>query len=122
MGDVGFLIITLLCNYKQLLDEAEHDIKNYPDRGQHWITLSEVWIIHDVMHKLNPIIVLLYIQNSDRCKEIFAVKRLLQLTFQTASAHFCCFVNSSLEVVMSSVSNKFFFGQLHQIINDIQQK
>ena len=24
----------LLVDYKQLLDEAEHNIKNYPDRGQ----------------------------------------------------------------------------------------
>ena len=56
------------------------------------ITLTEVWIILDIMRKPNPIIVLLYIQNSDRCKKIFAVKRLVRLTFQTAADHFCCFV------------------------------
>ena len=60
-------------NNKQLLDEAEHDIKNYPDRGQCYLPkpkadadnrLTEVWIILDIIHKRNPIIVLLYIQNS----------------------------------------------------------
>ena len=56
------------------------------------ITLTLVWIILDIMRKPNPIIVLLYIQNSDRCKKRFAVKRLVWLTFQTAEGHFCCFV------------------------------
>ena len=45
-----------------------------------------------IMREPNPIIVLLYIQNSDRCKKRFAVKRLVRLTFQTAAGHFCCFV------------------------------
>ena len=56
------------------------------------ITLTEVWVILDIMRKCNPIIVLLYIQNSDRCKKRFAVKRLVRLNFQTAAGHFCCFV------------------------------
>ena len=56
------------------------------------ITLTEVWIILDIMRKPNPIIVLLYIQNSDRCKKKFAVKRLGRLTFRTAARHFRCFV------------------------------
>ena len=42
-------------NNKQLLDEAEHDIMNYQNRG------LEVLIIHDTMRKPNSIIVLLYI-------------------------------------------------------------
>ena len=70
------------------------------------ITLTEVWIILDIMRKPNPIIVLLYIQNSDRCKKRFAVKRLVRLTFQIAAGHVCCFV-----VVTSSASNNIF-GQL----------
>ena len=56
------------------------------------ITLTEVWIILDIMRKPNPIIVLLYIPNSDRRKEIFPVKRLVRFTFQTAAGYFCCFV------------------------------
>ena len=49
-------------------------------------------MILDSMGKPNPIIVLLYIQNSDRCKKRFAVKRLVRLTFQTAAGHFRSFV------------------------------
>jgi hypothetical protein len=30
----SFCKFPLSANYKQLLDEAEHDIKNYSDRGQ----------------------------------------------------------------------------------------
>ena len=56
------------------------------------ITLTLVWIILDIMRKPNPIIVLLYIQNSDRCKKRFTVKRLERLTFQTAAGHFRCFI------------------------------
>ena len=33
-------------------------------RRLRWITLTEIWIILDIMRKPNPIIVLLYIQNS----------------------------------------------------------
>ena len=44
------------------------------------------------MRKPSSIIVLLYIQKSDRYKERLAVKRLVRLTFQTAAGHFCCFV------------------------------
>ena len=51
---------------KQLLDEAEHDITevNVICRSLMQITLTEAWIILDIMRKPNPIIVLLYIQNS----------------------------------------------------------
>ena len=61
-------------------------------RRLRWITLTEVLIILDILRKPNPIIVLLQIQNSNRCKKRFAVKRLVLLTFQTAASHFCCFV------------------------------
>ena len=61
-------------------------------RSRRTITLTEVWIILDIMRKQNPTIVLLYIQNSDRCKKRFAVKRLVRLTFQTAAGHFCRFL------------------------------
>ena len=54
---------------KQLLDEVEHDLMNYQNRGvlsakaegwgrQH---RHEVLMIHDIMQKPNSIIVLLYI-------------------------------------------------------------
>ena len=59
--------------------------------GLRRITLTEVWIILGIMRKPNPMIAL-YIQNSDRCKERFAVKRLVRLTFRIAADHFCCFV------------------------------
>ena len=44
-----------------------------------------------IQTEVNPIIVLFCIQNRDRYKKTFAVKRLVQLTFQTAAGHFCCF-------------------------------
>ena len=55
------------------------------------ITLTSVWIILDIMCQPNPIIVLLFIQNSDRCKKRFAIKRLGRLNFQTAAGHFVIF-------------------------------
>ena len=45
---------------KQLLDEVEHDILNYQNRGLCY--RHEVLIIHDIMRKLNSIIVLLRAQ------------------------------------------------------------
>ena len=38
----------------QLLNESEHDIKNYPDLGPcyHVITLTLIWIILDIMLRL----------------------------------------------------------------------
>ena len=45
---------------KQLLDEVEHDIMNYQNRGLCYHR-HEVLIIHDIMRKPNSIIVLLYI-------------------------------------------------------------
>ena len=44
-------------NNKQLLDKAEHDIKNYSNPGQCYLPNP----IIDAMRKPNPIIVLLYI-------------------------------------------------------------
>ena len=54
---------------KQLLDEVEHDIKNYQTRGLCYLPKPKaeadnrhvVLIIHDIMRKPNSIIVLLYI-------------------------------------------------------------
>ena len=37
------------------------------------ITVTEVWMILDIMRKWNPVVALLYIQNGDRCKKRFAV-------------------------------------------------
>ena len=52
-------------NNKQLLDEVEHDIMNYQNRGLCYLpkpkARHEVLIIHDIMQKPNSIIVLLYI-------------------------------------------------------------
>ena len=57
-----------ISNIKQLLDEVEHDIINYQNRGlcyRHEVLIMcyrhEVLIIHDIMRKPNSIIVLLYI-------------------------------------------------------------
>ena len=55
----GITIVMTFNNY--ILDMAEHDIKNYPDLSL-WlrqITLTEAWIILDIMQKPNSIIVLL---------------------------------------------------------------
>ena len=56
---------------KQLLDEVEHDIMNYQNRGLCYLPQPsasegrshrhEVLIIHDITRKPNSIIVLLYI-------------------------------------------------------------
>ena len=53
---------------KQLLDEVEHDIMNYQNRGlcQH---RHEVLIIHDIIRKPNSIIVLLYIYTYNSSSE-----------------------------------------------------
>ena len=98
-----------LDNYKQLLDEAEHDIKNYPDRGQCYlpkpkrITLTEVWIILDVIRKPNPTIVLLYIQNSHTKMQ---AKCGSKKTCAINLAKFCYFVIfARFEVVTSSASS-----------------
>ena len=48
------------CVNKQLLDEVEHDIMNYQNRGLCYHR-HEVLIIHDIMRKPNSIIVLLHI-------------------------------------------------------------
>ena len=57
-------------NNKQLLDEVEHDIMNYQNRGLCYLPKPkaeadkhrhEVLINHDIMRKPNSIIVLLYI-------------------------------------------------------------
>ena len=52
---------------KQLLDEVEHDIMNYQNRGLCYMPKPKPeadntdTIIHDIMRKPNSIIVLLYI-------------------------------------------------------------
>ena len=48
---------------KQLLDEVEHDIMKYQNRGLFYLPKpkAEVLIIHDIMRKPNLMIVLLYI-------------------------------------------------------------
>ena len=33
ISEYALLIYNLMCNYKQLLDEVEHDIMNYQSRG-----------------------------------------------------------------------------------------
>ena len=90
------------------------------------ITLTEIWIILDIMRKLNPIIVILYIQNSDRCKKRFAVGTLMRLTFQTAAPQFFCFVIlAALRYVRHQCRIIFFFWwgrQLRRIIYDIRRK
>ena len=47
---------------KQLLDEVEHDIMKYQNRGLFYLPKpkAEVLIIHDIMRKPNSMIVLLY--------------------------------------------------------------
>ena len=78
--------------------------------GLKWITLTEVWIILYIMRKPNPMIVLLYIQNNDRCKERFAVERFVPLPFQTEAGHFCCFVIfSALRWLRHQRPTTFFF-------------
>ena len=66
-----------LLNNKQLLDEVEHDIVNYQNRGLCYLPKpkqqASVLIIHDIMRKPNSIIVLLYIWNfsSTDCHHFF---------------------------------------------------
>ena len=55
------------------------------------ITLTEVWIIRDIMREPKSN-VLLYIKNSSKCKKKFAVKKLVRLTFEITVGNFCCFV------------------------------
>ena len=74
-----------------------------------WMTLTSVWIILDIMHKLNSIIVLLYVQNSDRCKKIFAVET-RAINFPNCCRLFLLFCSfHGLEVVTLSESSNFFF-------------
>ena len=71
------------------------------------ITLTEVWIILDIMRKPNPIIVLLYIQNSHTKMQ---AKCGSKKTCAINLAKFCYFVIfAHFEVVTSSASNKGFF-------------
>ena len=53
----GTQIIELTTNNKQLLDEVEHDIMNYQNRGLCYLPKPKA----DIMRKANSIIVLLYI-------------------------------------------------------------
>ena len=81
-------------------------------------------MILDIMRKPNSILVLLYIQNSDRCKKRFAIKRLVRLTFQTTAGHFCCFVIFTALRWLRHQRPVIFliFGQLRRIIHDIRLK
>ena len=72
---------------KQLLDEVEHDIMNYQNRGLCYLSDNrhEVLIIHDIMRKPNSIIVLSYIfhiiQSSEteaKRSAILLLRRILQ--------------------------------------------
>ena len=73
------------------------------------ITLAEVWMILAFMHKPNPIIVLLYVQTSERCKKRFALKT-RAFKFPNPRRPFLLFCNfCGLDVVTSSASNNFFF-------------
>ena len=68
------------------------------------ITLTEVWLTLDIMRKPNPIIVLLYIQNSHTKMQAKCGSNAINL------AKFCYFVIfARFEVVTSSASNNFFF-------------
>ena len=61
----GTYLDNLLSNIKQLLDEVEHDVMNYQNRGLCYLpkpkaeadNRHEVLIIHDIMRKPNSIIV-----------------------------------------------------------------
>ena len=75
------------------------------------ITLTEVWIILDVMRKPNPIIVLLYIQNSHTKMQ---AKCGSKKTHAINLAKFCYF-RARFEVVTSSASNIFFWTPIHSI-------
>ena len=63
------------------------------------ITLTEVWIILDIMRKPNPIIVLLYIQSSHTK---------MQAKCGSKKTHYFE-IFTRFEVVMSSASNNIFF-------------
>ena len=57
-----FVVVVVVI--KQLLDEVEHDIMNYQNRGLCYLpdnTDTRFMIIHEIMRKPNSIIVLLYI-------------------------------------------------------------
>ena len=91
------------------------------------ITLTEVWIILDIMRKPNPIIVLLYIQNSHAKiqVDIFPILILqcsLRQQSQTYCKPFCYFlIFARFEIVTSSASN-MFFGHLRPIIHSIRRE
>ena len=69
--------------------------------------MTEVWIILDIMRKPNPIIVLLYIQNSQTKMQ---AKCGSKKTHAINLAKFCYFVIfARFEVVTSSASNNILF-------------
>ena len=74
----------------------------------------------DTVRKPNPIIVLLYIQNSHtKMQAKCGSKKTHAINF----AKFCYFVIfARFEVVTSSASNNFFLGHLRPIIHSIQRK
>ena len=81
-------------NNKQLLDEDEHDIKNYPDRGQCFLD-----------------------------RENICSKKTRAINFPNCCRPFLLFCNfHGLEVVTPSASNNFYVGQLRRITHDIWLK
>ena len=84
------------------------------------ITLTEVWIIFDIMRKPNPIIVLLYIQNSHTKMQAKCGSKKTHAINLAKCCYFVIFAR--FEVVTSSTSNKFFFGHLRPIIHSIRRK
>ena len=97
---------------KQLLNEAEYDIKNYPDRGQCYLSKPKAEADNidqglDSMRKPNPIIVLLYIQNSHTKMQAKCGSKKTHAINLAKLCYFVIFVR--FEVVTSSVSNDFFW-------------
>ena len=92
-----------------------YDIKNiqtevaviWRSRKLRRITLTEVWIILDIMRKLNPIIVLLYIQNSHTKMQAKCGSKKTHAINLAKCCYFVIFAR--FEVVTSSASNNSFF-------------
>ena len=84
------------------------------------VTLTLFWIILDIMRNLNPITVLLFIQNSHtKMQAKYGSKKTCAINL----AKFCYFVIfAHFEVVTSSASNNVLFAQLHPIMHSIRRK
>ena len=83
------------------------------------ITLTEVWIIFNIMRKPNPIIVLLYIQNSDTKMQAKCGSKKTKTINLAKFSNFVIFAR--FEVVTSSASNNIF-GTPPPIIHSIRRK